>query len=66
MELKGIEKNKIAKFGAMTAAHNAGHPEVVLMILGGQIVVHSRRSGEWSIKDYQREVLAEDGEERSP
>ncbi len=58
MELTGIEKNKIAKFDAMTAAHKAGHPEVVLMILGDQIVVRSRRSGEWSIKDYQREVPA--------
>lgn len=33
MELTGIEKNKIAKFDAMTAAHKAGRPEVVLMIL---------------------------------
>ena len=33
MELTGIEKNKIAKFDAMSTAHKAGHPEVVLMIL---------------------------------
>ena len=56
MELTNIEKNKIAKFDAMSAAHKAGHPEVVLMILSDQIVVRSRRSGEWSINDYQREV----------
>jgi hypothetical protein len=30
----------------------------VLMILNGQIAVRSRRSGEWSIKDYQHEVPA--------
>jgi hypothetical protein len=49
-ELTGIEKNKIATFDTMTAAHEAGHPEVVLMILSDQIVVRSRRSGVWSIK----------------
>lgn len=58
MELTDIHKNKIAEFDAMTAAHKAGHPEVVLMILTDQIVVRSRRGGEWSIKDYQREVPA--------
>jgi len=58
MELTGIEKNKIAKFDAMNAAHKAGHPEVVLMILSDQLVVRSRRRGEWSIKDYQSEVPA--------
>lgn len=58
MELTGIEKNKIAKFDTMTAAHKAGHPEVVLMILSDQIVVRSRRSGQWSINDYQHEVPA--------
>ena len=42
----------------MSAAHKAGRPEVVLMILSDQIVVRSRRSGDWSIKDYQREVPA--------
>ena len=56
MELTATHKNKIAKFDAMTAAHKAGHPEVVLMILNGQIGVRSRRSGEWPIRDYQREV----------
>jgi hypothetical protein len=56
MELTATEKNKTAKFDAMAAAHKAGHPEVVLMILSDQIVVRSRRSGDWSVKDYQREV----------
>jgi hypothetical protein len=56
MELTATEKNKIAKFDAMAAAHKARHPEVVLMILSDQIVVRSRRSGDWSVKDYQREV----------
>jgi hypothetical protein len=56
VELTATHKNKIAKFDAMTAAHKAGHPEVVLMILNGQIGVRSRRSGEWPIRDYQREV----------
>jgi hypothetical protein len=58
MELTAKEKNKIAKFDAMAAAHKAGHPEIVLMILSDQIVVRSRRSGVWSINDYQREVPA--------
>jgi hypothetical protein len=58
MELTGIEKNKLAKFDAMTAAHKAGHPEVVLMILSDQIMVRSRRSGQWSVNDYRREVPA--------
>jgi len=58
MELTAIEKNKIAKFDAMTAAHKDGHSEVTLMILSDQIVVRSRRSGDWSVKDYQREVPA--------
>jgi hypothetical protein len=56
MELTGTEKNKIAKFDAMAAASKAGHPEVVLMILNDQIAVRSRRSGDWSVRDYQREV----------
>jgi hypothetical protein len=56
MELTAIEKNKIAKFDAMNAARDAGYPEVVLMILSDQIAVRSRRSGNWSIRDYQREV----------
>jgi hypothetical protein len=59
MELTGTEKNKIAKFDAMTAASKAGHPEVALMILNDQIAVRSRRSGDWSIRDYQREVPAD-------
>ena len=54
MELTAIEKNKIAKFDAMNAARDAGYPEVVLMILSDQIAVRSRRSGNWSIRDYQR------------
>ena len=58
MELTTIEKNKIAMLDAMTAADQAGHPEVVLMILSNQTVVRSRRSGDWSINDYQREVPA--------
>lgn len=58
MELTGTHKSKIAKFDAMTAAHKAGHPEVVLMILSDQIGVRSRRSGEWPIRDYKREVPA--------
>jgi hypothetical protein len=56
MELTATEKNKIAKFDAMTAAHKVGHPEVALMILSDQIVVRSRRGGDWSVKDYRREV----------
>lgn len=56
MGLTNAEKHKIAKFDAMSAAHKAGHPEVVLMILSGQIGVRSRRSGEWSVSDYEREV----------
>jgi hypothetical protein len=58
VELTGTEKSKIAKFDAMNAAHKAGRPEVVLMILSGQLAVRSRRSGMWSIRDYQREVPA--------
>ncbi len=36
MELTGIEKNKSAKTDAMTAAREARHPGVVLMILSDQ------------------------------
>jgi hypothetical protein len=56
VELTATVKNRPAKFDAMAAAHKARHPEVVLMILSDQIVVRSRRSGQWPIRDHQRGV----------
>jgi len=43
---------------AMAAAHKAGHPQVALMILSGQVGVRSRRRGDWSVNDYRRELPA--------